>query len=179
MINIQITDLVQPVEKPETYNIIDENNLLLSSMYCRKYVAQWELEHLSAKYPNKSLTLIRKKDNYEILHILQNNYITSKTLIMDTRELKMGIKAILKQHNYTHLIAVELADKLCYLNEAEVRALQVMVKNDPSIRENIKIYNGRTKRGSEIIDICKDGYLNNTFKPGFYDVCTKLSRELM
>lgn len=98
---------------------------------------------------------------------------------MDTRELKMGIKAILKQHNYTHLIAVELAGKLCYLNEAEVRALQVMVKNDPSIRENIKIYNGRTKRGSKIIDICEDGYLNDTFKPGFYDVCTKLSRELM
>lgn len=67
--DIQITDLFPPIEeRPETYNIIDENNLLLSSMYCRKYVAQWELELLSAKYPHKSLTLIRKKDNNEILH---------------------------------------------------------------------------------------------------------------
>ena len=99
---------------------------------------------------------------------------------MEYKEMRKQLMATMKEFGYKYnKIAVELCGKIVYLTETEVRALQVMVKRDPSIRENIKIYNGRTKRGSEIIDICENGYLDKPLSNDFFAINTKLSRDLM
>jgi hypothetical protein len=99
---------------------------------------------------------------------------------MNTKELKDAIRATMREFGYkTNKVAVELDGKVCYLTETEVRALQVMVMRNPELRESIKIYNGRTKRGSDVINIYKNGYLDAPFHSGFFDTNTKLSRALM
>lgn len=59
--------MTEVIDKATTFNIYDENNLLISSMYCRRYTAYWEFECLSSKYPNKYLKLIRREDNKELI----------------------------------------------------------------------------------------------------------------
>ena len=98
---------------------------------------------------------------------------------MNTKELKTAIRQTMREFGFkTAKIAVELDGKICYLTEVEVRALQVMVKRNPELRESIKLYDGRTKRGSNVVDIEEDGCLEHGI-PGFLDTNCKLSLELM
>lgn len=86
----------------------------------------------------------------------------------------------MKEFGYKYnKIAVELCGKVTYITETELRALQVMVMRNPEMRENIKVFNGRTKRGSEVVDIRENGYLDKPLSNDFLAINTKLSKALM
>ncbi len=59
---------------------------------------------------------------------------------------------------------VELADKIYYLDALEIRSLQDMIIENPDLRNEIVIYNGRFKgchqKQSERITINEDGTLS-------------------
>ena len=99
---------------------------------------------------------------------------------MEYKEMKQKIAETMREFGYKYSkIAVELCGKVTYLTETEVRALQVMVLRDPSLKESIKIYDGRTKRGSEIVDICNDGYLDRPLSNQFLAINAELAKALI
>ena len=92
---------------------------------------------------------------------------------------------------YTNKVAVEICGKLKYLNEAEVRALQVIAARKAieskeefnAFVKNITIYNGRTKTEAKrntpsVIEILEDGRLKDPFRPGFYNVDKELVLQI-
>lgn len=98
------------------------------------------------------------------------------------------IKDTLREFGYrTNLVAAEIYGKPRYLNEYEVRALQVIAKrkaeiSDEAFKEftdNVIIYSGRYKRKStHIMHFRKDGIFSDEFDSGFYDTSAKLAFEL-
>ncbi len=100
---------------------------------------------------------------------------------MDYKELKAKMHQTMQEFGFkkTNKLAVELCGKLVYLTETEIRALQVMCKRDPSLRDNIIVYDGRTKRGSKILPIDSDGYFDEPPTTNIFSINTRLSRELM
>lgn len=99
---------------------------------------------------------------------------------MDYKEMKTQMHQTMQEFGFkTNKLAAELCGKLVYLTETEIRALQVMCKRDPSLRDNIVVYDGRTKRGSKILPITKDGYFDESPTTNIFSINTRLSRELM
>lgn len=105
---------------------------------------------------------------------------------MNKREIKDLIRKVIKENcgsNFTKC-AVRINGKVEYLSEREIRALQVAVIDMSDDEYNnfcnsVIIYNADTvKRSDGTITINKDGYLEDSFHPGFYDVNGKLSRCL-
>lgn len=99
-------------------------------------------------------------------------------------EVRTGILAKMRYHQK---VAAEVYGKICYLTEAEVRALQVLAKrkaeeSDEAFKEfteNVIVYSHCRKRISKHKMIFrKDGKFENDFEPGFYDVNGKLAFEL-
>lgn len=102
---------------------------------------------------------------------------------MNKREIKDLIKKIIKEQcgaTFTKC-AVRINGTVNYLSEREIRALQVAVidmtdEQYADFCNSIIIYNADTvKRSDGTITINKDGYLEDSFHPGFYDVNGKLS----
>lgn len=102
---------------------------------------------------------------------------------MNKRETKDLIRKVIKENcgsTFTKC-AVRINGTVCYLSEREIRALQVAVidMSDDEYNDfcnSVIIYNADTaKRSDGTITINKDGYLENGFHPGFYDVNDKLS----
>lgn len=105
------------------------------------------------------------------------------------KELKSLIKQTLREFGFkTSKVAVELYGELYYLTEPEIRALQVIAKRlyqeSPEAREefdeNVIIYSGRYKTKSHhTLKLCRDGYLDEGFEPGFFNVNANLAHELL
>ena len=100
-------------------------------------------------------------------------------------EVRTGILAKMRYHQK---VAAEIYGKIVYLTEAEVRALQVLAKrkaeeSDKAFQEfteNVIIYSHCHKRRSKHRMIFrKDGKFENEFEPGFYDVNSNLTFEIM
>lgn len=112
---------------------------------------------------------------------------------MNAKELKSLVRDVLRDYGHkTEKVAVECNGKLDYYTEREIRALQLIAKwiadeSEEAFEDfckSVTIYKGRTKghkrdKSDRIVHLCKDGYLDNEFEPGFYEINTKLSRELM
>lgn len=103
------------------------------------------------------------------------------------RSVKSLVGEILRSRKYHKLVAAEIYGELTYMNEAEVRALQVIAKrtyeiSDDAFKEftdNVIVYSGRIKSDSKHQMIFRtDGKFENEFEPGFYDVCSNLAFEL-
>lgn len=106
--------------------------------------------------------------------------LTLNSAKMDYKELKAKMHQTMQEFGFkTNKLAVELCGKLVYLTETEIRALQVMCKRDPSLRDNIVVYDGRTKRGSKILSINSYGYFDEPPTTNIFSIDTRLSRELM
>lgn len=106
--------------------------------------------------------------------------LTLNSTKMDYKELKAKMHQTMQEFGFkTNKLAVELCGKLVYLTETEIRALQVMCKRNPSLRDDIVVYDGRTKRGSKILQITEDGYFDEPPTTSIFSVNTKLFRALM
>lgn len=83
---------------------------------------------------------------------------------MNGMELFMKMRHV-KNSKYPMIekACVELADKIYYLNALEIRSLQDMIIENPDLRNEIIIYNGRFKgnyrKPTERIIINEDGTL--------------------
>lgn len=84
---------------------------------------------------------------------------------MNGMELFMKMRHV-KNSKYPMIekACVELADKIYYLNALEIRSLQEMIIENPDLRKEIIIYNGRFKgnyqKPTERITINEDGSLS-------------------
>lgn len=117
-----------------------------------------------------------------------------KTLEINYLKVKREVDRILANNHYYKLVAVEFVNdppalnKLVYWNEAQIRAFQLYVKKVyreegeeayQELMRRVIIYNGRTKRRSKRIEICRDGYLDEPFPRGFFTITRDLSDELL
>ncbi len=98
------------------------------------------------------------------------------------------ISGVLRQYKYVNKVAAEIYGKLVYLNEHQVRALQVICKRKADVSEelwkefvdNVIVYSGRTKRKSKHKMIFrKDGIFYNEFEGGFYDADAYMTFEII
>ena len=100
-------------------------------------------------------------------------------------EVRTGILAKMRYHSK---VAAEVYGRVCYLTEAEVRALQVLAKrkaeeSDEAFKEfteNVIIYSHCRKRKSKYRMVFqKDGSFENDFEDGFFDINSKLALEIL
>lgn len=108
---------------------------------------------------------------------------------LEILKVRKELHNTLREFGYTtDKVAVEFYGKLFYLNEAQIRALQVMAKrkaeeSDEAFAEftnNVVVYSGRTKRKSlHTMTFRKDGSFVECFERGFYDTCSNLTIELL
>ena len=100
-------------------------------------------------------------------------------------EVRTGILAKMRYHQK---VAAEVYGKIVYLTEPEVRALQVLAKrkaekSDEAFKEftdNVIIYSHCHKRRSKHKMVFrKDGKFDNDFEPGFFDVNSNLTFEIL
>lgn len=88
-------------------------------------------------------------------------------------------------HKYYTKVYAEINGTPMYINEYEVRFLQVKCKQaaeNGKFEEFIKntiIYNGPRKRDSVKMVFRKDGKFVNKFKSGFYDTSFNLTMEIL
>lgn len=82
-------------------------------------------------------------------------------------------------------VYAEIKGTPLYLNETEVRFLQVKCKQEAEqgrfeqfCKDHV-VYSGRTKRGHEPMRWRADGNFINKFKPGFYNSCMDLIFEIV
>lgn len=104
------------------------------------------------------------------------------------QKINIEIRDTLREFGYrTNLVAVEIYGRQKYLNEYQVRALQIIAKrraeiSDEAFKEftdNVIVYSGRYKRKStHIMHFGKDGKFIDDFDPGFYDANSNLAFEL-
>lgn len=118
----------------------------------------------------------------------QKNKIMNIKDIKFKSELQIALRAWLKnQHTekyYTKAYA-EIDGKPMYLNEYEVRFLQVMCKeyctDDKKFKDwcdSVVIYSGQTKRHHQPVGWQRNGKFVRAMEPGFMDVSDTLSEEL-
>lgn len=100
-------------------------------------------------------------------------------------EVRTGILAKMRYHSK---VAAEVYGSVCYLTEAEVRALQVLAKrkaeeSDEAFKEfteNVIIYSHcRKRRSKHRMVFRRDGIFENDFEDGFFDVNAKLAFEIL
>lgn len=104
------------------------------------------------------------------------------------QKMHVEIRNVLHEFGYkTNLVAVEIYGQPKYLNEYQIRALQIIAKrraeiSDEAFKEfidNVIVYSGRWKRKStHIMHFRKDGKFSDNFDPGFYDTSWNLAFEL-
>lgn len=102
---------------------------------------------------------------------------------MNKREIKDLTRKVIREVCGTSFTkcAVRINGKVEYLSEREIRALQVAVidmtdEQYADFCNSVIIYNADTvKRSDGTITINKDGYLEDSFHSGFYDVNGRLS----
>ena len=104
------------------------------------------------------------------------------------QKIRAEIQEILCSYEYHPTVAVEIYGKLTYLNEASVRALQIMAlrkaqESEEAFKEfteNVIIYSGRTKRKSHYkMAFKKNGMWAKQFEPGFYDTCGRMYMHIL
>ena len=99
------------------------------------------------------------------------------------------MNSILREVGYkTNKVAVEIYGKLTYLDEAHIRALQVMAnikseESDEAFKEftdNVVVYSGSTKRRSKhTMTFKKTGGFVEKFEPGFINICPELDMKVL
>lgn len=99
------------------------------------------------------------------------------------------MNSILREVGYkTNKVAVEIYGKLTYLDEAHIRALQVLAmqkakESDEAFKkltDNVVVYSGATKRRSRhTMTFKKTGGFVEKFESGFVNVCTELDMKII
>lgn len=92
-------------------------------------------------------------------------------------------KAFLRNKKYTNVVLGIIKGKKTYLNELDVRYIQIMCKECTEeqfkqFKKDYIIYDGKTKKCRKMT-ITKSGYFDTPFSCGILSACTELSRRLM
>lgn len=104
------------------------------------------------------------------------------------QKIRAEIQEILCSYEYHPTVAVEIYGKLTYLNEASVRALQLIAlrkaqESEEAFKEfteNVIVYSGSTKRNSHCkMEFQKTGRFVGQFEPGFYDACGRMHIHIL
>lgn len=117
-----------------------------------------------------------------------NNPLKITIMKAEILNVRNEMNSILREVGYkTNKVAVEIYGKLFYLDEAHIRALQVVAmqkaeESDEAFKEftdNVVVYSGATKRRSKYtMTFKKTGGFIEKFEPGFVDVCTELDMKI-
>lgn len=98
------------------------------------------------------------------------------------------IDIILREHKYTRKVAVDIYGIIEYMDEAHVRALQVMAKraaeeSDEAFTEfcdNIKVYSGSSiTKSHHVMHFRKDGKFVEEFDKGFFNANANLMFKIL
>lgn len=104
-------------------------------------------------------------------------------------ETVFELKSILHEFGFkTNRVAVEIYGRMYYMNEVQIRALQVLAKRKAAYSgeafkefvNNVIVYSSHFKEeATHTLIFRKDGCFENDFKPGFMDVNSKLIFEIL
>lgn len=97
------------------------------------------------------------------------------------------IEDVLNKYHYVETTKISIYGIMWNITQVQLRALQVLIKTLPpdkskELRDNIVIYkdhNSHEDDSSQQIHICSDGYLDDTFDSGFFNIESNLSFSLI
>jgi hypothetical protein len=107
--------------------------------------------------------------------------MTSNTILAITHK-------VLEEFGYKRdKVAAKIYGDYVYLNELEVRALQVVAKRQAQTSKeafeefckNVIVYRSNKVDDTNVMKFQKDGNFSNDFEPGFYDVNNNLLFEII